>query len=89
MHCKSKAVRFLVLGVTKVLVTCIRLQTQPKSVQRINSETKNIFLVYEENNYHTISIYGKMFIVEISYNFLYVWNCTESYEKNFAMNRIV
>ena len=69
MHYKRKTVQLLVLGVTKFFVTCVRLQTQPKSVRKINSETKNIFLVYEENTYHTISIYEKMFILEISYNF--------------------
>ena len=73
------------LWVNKVFVTCARLQTQPKICQKINVATKNNFLVYEENPYHTISIYGKMFIVEISRNFLYVWNCMELYEKKFPI----
>ena len=34
---------------------------------------------------HTIFIYGKMFITEISYNFLYVWNCMELYQKKFPI----
>ena len=46
---------------------------------------KNNFLVYGENTYYTISIYEKMFIIEISYNFLYVWNCMELYEKKFII----
>ena len=57
------------------LVTCVRLQTQPKIFQKTNLRTKNNFLVYGENTYHTISIYGKLLIIEFSYNFLYIWNC--------------
>ena len=86
MHCKCKTVQPLVLWVTKVLVTCVRLQTQPKICQKINLRTKNNFLVYGENTYHTISIYGKMLIIEFSYNFLYVWNCMK---RNFPFMRIV
>ena len=33
---------------------------------------KQRFFVYGENTYHTISIYGKILIIEFSYNFLYV-----------------
>ena len=29
---------------------------------------------------HTISVYGKMFIIEISYN---LWNCMKLYDKKF------
>ena len=85
MHSKCKTVQPLVLWVTKVVVTCVRLQTQPKTFQKINSRTKNNFLVYGENTYHTISIYGKMLIIEFSYNFLYVWNCMKLYEKKFPI----
>ena len=46
---------------------------------------KNNFLVFGKNTYHTISIYGKVFIVAISYNFLYIWNCMEWYEKKFPI----
>ena len=69
MHCKCKTVQLLVLCVTKVFVTCVRLQTQPKICQKINS-----FLVY-----------GKTFIIEVSYSFLYVLNCMELHEKIFPI----
>ena len=35
---------------------------------------------------HTISMYGKMVIIEFSYNFLYVWHCMEMYDKKFLIN---
>ena len=41
--------------------------------------------VYGENNYHTISIYWKMPIIEFLFNFLYVWNCMKLYEKKFPI----
>ena len=41
MHSKCKTVQPLVFSVTKVLVTCVRLQTQPKIFQKLNSERKN------------------------------------------------
>ena len=58
---------------------------RPKICQKINIRKKNNFLVYGENTYHTISIYGKMLIIEFSYNFLYVWNCMKLYEKKFPI----
>ena len=40
------SVQSLVLRVTKVFVTCVRLQTQPKNFQKLKLVTKNrIFLV--------------------------------------------
>ena len=39
-----------------------------------------------ENNSHTFFIYGKMIIVEVSYIFLYEWNCMELYGKKFFTN---
>ena len=86
MHYKCKNVQPLVLWVSKVFATCVRLQTQPKIFEKINLETKNNFLVYGENTYYTISIYGKMFIIKFSYNFLYVWHCMKLYEKKFPIN---
>ena len=83
-HWNCKTVQFLVLWVTKVFVTCVRLQTQPKIFQKINLETENNFLVYGEISCHTISFYGKMFMIEFSYNFLYVRNCMKLYEKKFT-----
>ena len=85
MHWKCKTVQPLVLWVTKVFVTCVQLQKQPNMFQKINFETKNNFLGYGENTYHTISIYWKMFPLEFSYNFLYVWNCMKLYEKKFPI----
>ena len=49
-------------------------------------KTKNrkIFGLWE-NTYHTIFIYGKMLIIEFSYNFLYVWNCMKLYDKKLLI----
>ena len=41
MHCKCKTVQPLVFRVTKVYVTCVRLQLQPKFFQKLNLERKN------------------------------------------------
>ena len=38
-----------------------------------------------ENTYHTTFIYGKMLIIEFSYNFLYVWNCMKLYDNKFLI----
>ena len=46
---------------------------------------KSNFLVYGKTRYHTIFIYGKMLIIEFSYNFLYVWNCMKLYDKKFLI----
>ena len=46
---------------------------------------KSKFLVYGKSRYHTIFIYGKMLIIEFSYNFLYVWNCMKLYDKKFLI----
>ena len=46
---------------------------------------KSKFLVYGKTHYHTIFIYGKMFIIEFSYNFLCVWNCMKLYDKKFLI----
>ena len=78
-HCNCKSVQSLMLWVTKVFVTCVGLQTQPKTFQKLHLETKNSFLVYGQKLYHTISLNGKLVIIEISYNFLYVWVCKELY----------
>ena len=85
MYCKCKTVQPLVFRVTKVCVTCVRLQLQPKIFQkRIYKEKIKIFCLWE-NIYHTIFIYGKMLIIEFSYNFLYVWNCMKLYDKKFLI----
>ena len=41
MHYKCKTVQPLVFCVTKVYVTCVRLQLQPKFFQKLNLESKN------------------------------------------------
>ena len=46
---------------------------------------KNQNFWFMENTYHTIFIYGKMLIIEFSYNFLYVWNCMKLYDKKFLI----
>ena len=70
----------------QVFVTRDRLQTQPKTFQKLNLERNNQFFGLWKNTYHTIFIYGKMFIIEISYNVLYVWHCMELYDKKFFIN---
>ena len=45
-----------------------------ENFSEINLKKLKIFGLWK-NIYHTIFIYGKMFIIEISYNVLYVWNC--------------
>ena len=57
-----------------------------KSLSEKKYSNKKHFLVYGENPYHTISIYRRMFIIEISYNFLYEWNCMK---RSFPFLRIV
>ena len=70
-----------------------------ENFSEINLERKKNFGIWK-NTYHTIFIYEKMFIIEISYNVLYVctydvvWNCmTRSfsymgmYDKNFRSSR--
>ena len=47
---------------------------------------KSKFFGLWRNTFHTIFIYGKMFIIEISYNVLYVWHCMELYDKKFFIN---
>ena len=47
---------------------------------------KNSIFGLWKNTYNTIFIYGKMFIIEISYNVLYVWHCMELYDKKFFIN---
>ena len=66
-------------------MTCVRLQLQPKIFQKINFKEKIKVFGLWENTYHTIFIYGKMLIIEFSYNFLYVWNCMKLYDKKFLI----
>ena len=49
---------------------------------------KSKFFVYGKTHYHTIFIYGKMLIIEFSYNFLYVWHCMKLYDKKFWSTRV-
>ena len=51
---------------------------------QILKEKIKIFGLWE-NTYHTIFIYGKILIIEFSYNFLYVWNCMKLYDKKFLI----
>ena len=85
MHFKCKTVQPLAFWVTKVFVTYVRLETQPKIFQKLNSERKIKIFGLWENTYHTIFIYGEMLIIEFSYNFLYVWNCMKLYDKKFLI----
>ena len=60
---------------TNVFFTSVWLQTHPRNFSEVKFKIKNQFFGLWKNTYHTIFIYGKMLIIEISYNFLYVWNC--------------
>ena len=58
--------------------------TENFSETKVRKKKSKIFGLWE-NTYHTIFIYGKMLIIEFSYNFLYVWNCMKLYDKKFLI----
>ena len=58
--------------------------TENFSETKVRKKKSKIFGLWE-NTYHTIFIYGKMLIIEFSYNFLYVWNCMKVYDKKFLI----
>ena len=63
------------------------VENTTENLQKINlAPKKNNFLGYEENTYDTISPYGKMFIIEFSYNFLYLWSCMGLLENKFPIH---
>ena len=70
-------------------VICAAFEKKCENCLSYNSHKQQTFShtisIYGKNVSHTISIYGKMFIIEISYNFLYVWNCMELYDKKFPI----
>ena len=49
---------------TMIFVTCGRLQTR--------------FFGLRKNDSHTNSIFEKSLIIDLSFNFIYVWNCMKS-----------
>ena len=78
MHCKCKdRSTFGGFNNQGLCHLCLAANT-PENCSEINLEKK---ISYN----HTIFIYGKMFIIEISYNFLYVWHCMELYDKKFLI----
>ena len=89
IHSKCKTVQLLVLWVTKVFVTYVRLQTQPKFFQKMNLRTKNNFFVYGENTYHSHSFFiqfsVRMELYEIVWKEIsHLW---ELYGKHFWSTR--
>ena len=54
-----------------------------ENISETKFKKKNQIFGLWKNTYHTIFIYGKMLIIEFSYNFLYVWNCMKLYDKKF------
>ena len=85
MYCKCKdRPTFGALSNQGLCHFCSAANTTEK-LSEINLEEKIKFFGLWKNTYHTIFIYGKKFIIEISYNFLYVWHCMELYDKKFLI----
>ena len=86
MHCKRKTVQpsFGALCNPRFLSIVSGYKPTKKFLEN-KVKIKNMFLVYGENTYYTISIHGKILIIEFSYNFLYVWNCMKFYERKFPI----
>ena len=76
MRCKCKdRLTFGALNYQGLCHLCSAADTTKKIFRKQNSEKKIKIFGLWKNTYHTIFLYGKMFMIEISYNFLYVWNC--------------
>ena len=85
MHCKCKdRPIFAALSNQGLCHLCLAANTT-ENFSEVNLERKNQTFWFMEKNRHTIFIYGKMIIIEISYNFLYVWLCMELYDKKFLI----
>ena len=100
MHCKCKTVQPLVFWVTKVFVTCVRLQLQPKNFQKLNLERKNQNFWFMEKhlsyNFHIWkNAYHRVFIQFSVRMELYktVWqevsDIWKLYDKKFWSTRVV
>ena len=59
------------------IVTWVRLRTEPKPCEKLKCK-KTIFLVNGKKTGHKLSIYEKSLIIDLSCNFLYLWNCMKS-----------
>ena len=57
-----------------MFVTSVGLRIQPNVLQRLILEKIQLVSIWK-NTCHINAIYGKMPVIEVSYNFLYVWNC--------------
>ena len=73
---------FGALNKPRSLSNALGYEHKPKFFKNLIWKKIN-FLFYGKETYPTIFIYGKMLVIEISNNFLYVWNCTELYGKSF------
>ena len=62
---------------------CSAANTTEKFSETKFSKKKSKFLVYGKTS---IIQFSYMFIIEISYNVLYVWHCMELYDKKFFIN---
>ena len=65
---------------------CSVANTTEKFSETKFRKIKSKFLVYGKTPIIQFSLFGKMFIIEISYNVLYVWHCMELYDKKFVIN---
>ena len=58
-------------------VTCVQLRTPPKKFSDFRFK-KNLFFDLWKKAGHTISIYEKSVTIDLSCNFLFLWNCIKS-----------
>ena len=84
MHSRCKAVQLLVHWVNHGLC---QLCLVTKFNLKLNLKTKIQLFGLWKRTYRTIFIYAKLFIIEISYKFLYVWICIELYDNKFLNYR--
>ena len=78
----AKPAQFLVLCVSQG-VFHLHLVTNITQHFFKNGFKKNQLFRSWKNTCHIIFIFGKMLVVEISYIFLYVWNCMKLYSRKF------
>ena len=78
----ARSAQFLVLCVSQG-VCHLRLVTNTTQLFFKNGFKKNHLFRSWKNTCHIIFIFAKMLVVEISYIFLYVWNCMKLYGRKF------
>ena len=85
MQCICKTVQLLLLLVNQGLCYLRSVTNTTQNFSDIKFEKKNKNFGLWKTTCHSIFFCRKMFIIEISYNFLYVWlwHCMELYGKKF------